>query len=504
MQEGVIGKRYTKLSRHRDPYLLRARAAASVTIPSLFPPEGTDGSSSLRSPSQSFGARAVNTLNAKMNMALFPPHQPFFRATIDESDLPTGITEESHGEIETKLSDIERMASVELDAKHMRPVSEEAGLHLIVGGNALLYVGEQSVKFYCLDKYVVSRDGLGRMRELIICEPITPEDVPAHMRNVITEAKSTGPSDEKERIKLYTRVYRQGNHWVLEQEINGVPDPKARSTYPLKKLPYVPLRMIRTDGEDYGRGYVEQYIGDLKSLEVLSKALNDGTLAAARLIFMRNPNSTVKIKDLTSAPNGGFVDGNVDDVSALQLEKHADFNQARQRMAEIVEGLSAAFLMNSSLTRQAERVTATEIRAMAQELETVLGGVYALLAHEFQLPLVEVLLAQLQREGKMPEFPEGVMKPKILTGIAALGRTQELDKLRVLLEYLQPLGPEVVAENMNVDEYIKRVTAAVGLETDGLIPTKEQKDAARQNKELEQLLSTVGPQLAQGLTGQST
>ena len=29
----------------------------------------------------------------------------------------------------------------------------------------------------------------------------------------------------------------------------------------------MPLRMIRVDGENYGRSYAEEYLGDLKSLE---------------------------------------------------------------------------------------------------------------------------------------------------------------------------------------------------------------------------------------------
>ena len=39
------------------------------------------------------------------------------------------------------------------------------------------------------------------------------------------------------------------------------------------RLPYQALRMIRVDNEDYGRGYVEEFLGDLKSLEGLSQSL---------------------------------------------------------------------------------------------------------------------------------------------------------------------------------------------------------------------------------------
>ena len=52
--------------------------------------------------------------------------------------------------------------------------------------------------------------------------------------------------------------------------------------------------------------------------------------------------------------------------------------------------MSYAFLLNTAIQRDAERVTAQEIRYMAQQLETAMGGIYSLLSQEFQLPLVTI------------------------------------------------------------------------------------------------------------------
>ena len=43
---------------------------------------------------------------------------------------------------------------------------------------------------------------------------------------------------------------------------------------------------------------------------------------------------------------------------------------------------------------------------MAQELETALGGVYSILSQEFQMPLVKLILNNLQSQGKMPKMPK--------------------------------------------------------------------------------------------------
>jgi len=497
MREGVISRQYNKMTGRRNSYVNRAIAAASVTIPSLFPPLGSKGHTDLRSPPQSTGAKAVNTLASKLLLALLPPNQPFARVTIDEADLGE-LSTETKGEVELTLVGIEHLAHREIEEAQFQPTLYEVIKQLLVAGNSLLFSGEDGFKQYRLDRYVIKRDGMGRPKTIIICEPIDQDDIPRHIRSAVVGASANPHSpgstaDDEEEHKLYTRIERHGNHWVVEQEIDGVLDPKARSTYPLDKCPYIPLRMIRVDGEDYGRSYVEEYIGDLKSLDVLSKALNEGTAAAARVLFLVRPNSTTKPSVLVEAPNGGFVHGQEQDVSVLQLEKQADFNTARQRMAEIKEDLSAAFLMNSSLTRSAERVTATEIRAMAQELETVLGGVYSLLSVELQLPLMLVVLGRLQRAGKLPTFPDNTLKPKVLTGVAALGRTQDLDKLRLLLELIAPLGEQVINENMEVDEYIARVTAALSIDAEGLIPTKAQKQARRDEQEAKELMQMLGP-----------
>jgi len=114
------------------------------------------------------------------------------------------------------------------------------------------------------------------------------------------------------------------------------------------------------------------------------------------------------------------------------------------------------------------------VRFMAQELESALGGVYSVLSQEFQLPLINLILQKLIKEGKMPDFPKGKVKPQVVTGLEALGRGQDLTKLAQFLEYLAPLGPEVISQKLNVDDYMDRLGASLGIDTGGLIKSEEQ------------------------------
>ena len=144
---------------------------------------------------------------------------------------------------------------------------------------------------------------------------------------------------------------------------------------------------------------------------------------------------------------------------------------------------------------------------MAQELETALGGVYSILSQEFQLPLVRLLLARLESDGKMPKMPKDSIKPQIVTGLEALGQGQDLNKLAQFLTYLQPLGPQVISQNLNVDDYIDRLGASLGIDTGGLVKSVEEKaqemqamqqaqQQAQSQKMMQDMAVKATPQLA--------
>ena len=69
----------------------------------------------------------------------------------------------------------------------------------------------------------------------------------------------------------------------------------------------MPLRFNVVDGESYGRGRVEEFIGDIQSLESLMQSLVEGSAAAAKVVFMVSPSATTKPQSLAKAPNGAII-----------------------------------------------------------------------------------------------------------------------------------------------------------------------------------------------------
>ena len=480
--EGSLAALYNNCASVRDPFLQRARASSELTIPMLMPPEGHTSSTIFSTPYQSIGARAVNNLASKLLLALLPPNSPFFRLVIDDFDLAE-IAESQRGAVEEALGSIERAAMQEIETKAVRVPVYEALKQLIVTGNVLLHFPKgENMRIFRLDRFVVKRDAMGNILEIVTKESLSPKMLPESVRMLVTAQEDYGTKD----YDLYTCVKREGNKWNTYQEIEGFEVPESRGTYPLDKNEYLALRFSKLDGEDYGRGYVEEYIGDLKSLEGLSKAIVQGSAAAAKLLFLVKPNGTTKLRTIAESPSGAIVQGDSNDVSVLQMEKFNDFRVTLDTMKTISERLSYAFLLNSAVQRQAERVTAEEIRYMASELEGQIGNIYSILSVEFQLPMVKILLSRMEQSGKMPKFPKDSIKPQIITGVEALGRGQDLNKLVEFMQNISPLGEEVLLRELNIGDYISRLGASLGIDTNGLVKTQEQKQQEMQMRQQQQ------------------
>lgn len=492
--------RYRQLSSVREPYLQRARACASVTIPSLIPRSETEGED-FPLPSSGLGARAVKTLSSKLLLGILPPGHPFFRLTVDEKTLlDAGLDQQSYGEVEETLAAIERTGVRNIENKGTRDSLNQALKHLIVAGNVLLYYGKKRTKVYPLSKYVVSRDGEGETEEIILCEDVSVSKLPPEALARLRLENKISPQTKS--VKIYTRVYQPTpGRWESYQEVAGHIIQTSRSRYPKGKCPWIAARLIRVEGEDYGRSYVEEHMGDFNTLEVLTRAVTQASVAAARIIFLVKPGSSTKIQALQDARNGEYVLGAEDDVKVLQMDKMQDFAIAQQVRQEVIAGLQEAFLMTGAVRRDAERVTAEEIRQVTHMLEEGLGGLYTQLAGAIQLPIVELELGYLQAEGRLPQLPRDTFKPQILTGIEAIGREQELTKLNILSQALMPFGPEVVSEYVDVGEYASRVMAALSIDRRGLVLTEEQREQRAQQKLLQHLAATGGEAAIQQMMG---
>lgn len=483
---------YSSLEGHRYQYLDRARQCSKLTLPYVMPEEGFGAHSKLDTPFQGVGARGVNNLASKLLLALLPPNAPFFRLNVDTFKLQEeGAPLELITEIEASLQSVEEAVMAEISRESYRTGLHEALKQLIITGNSLVYLPDSGgMRVFRLDRYVVKRDPMGNVTQIVTRENLSFKTLPEEMQQIVGD-----DVDADGNVSLYTAILlNDSNKWEIFQDINDTRVPNSEGAYEKDKSPFIPLRFSRVDGENYGRGYVEEYLGDLQSLESLTRAIVEGSAAAAKVLFLVNPNGTTRQRVLAEAPNGAIVQGSAQDVTTLQLQKGSDFQVAQVTMNEIKDRLGHSFLLTSGVVRNAERVTAEEIRMLSQELETAIGGLYSLLSNELQIPLVNRIMAAMNKAKRLPKLPKDIVNPVIITGVEALGRGNDLQKLDLFLAgAAQVVGPQAVAEYVNVGEYFKRRATSLGIKTQGLVKSDEEIQAMMQQQQQMQLTEKLGP-----------
>mgnify|MGYP003136243286 FL=1 len=485
--------RFEQLQSDRSSFLRRAQDASKLTIPALIP-ETTGTAAKIKTPFQAVGARGVNSLASKLLIALLPPSTPFFKLSIDSLELMKEGQEGLETEIDKGLRVIESALMNEIEISNDRVAMFEALKHLIVGGNVLLYLTDNGLKVYHLNRYVCKRDDVGNILEIITKETVHPQALPSDFLEMIKKKENYDAEDFDEDLDIYTCIKRYGDEFTWFQECKGEKIPGTDGNSKIDVSPWICLRWTRIDGEDYGRGYVEEYQGDLISLEALMQAIIEGAAASAKTIFLVNPNGVTRAQTLAKAPNGAIREGNAQDVSVLQVNKGADFNVSFSAIQRIEQRLEYAFLMARSVQRDAERVTAAEVSIMANELENSLGGIYSILTQEYQLPYLKRRMHMLVRSGKAPKLPEKIVKPKIVTGLQGLGRGNDRAKLVEFIGTVsQALGPDVMRMYMNVDEAIKRLANSIGIDTANLVKSQEQIQQEMQVQQQQQLIQHLGP-----------
>ena len=483
--------RYDYLSSDRSQFLTEAEDAAKLTLPYLISghEENTKGMKQLNTPWQSVGAKGVVALASKLSLSLVPPQTSFFKLQLDESQLGEQFPPEVKSELDLSFAKIERTILDAIAASDDRVVIHQALQHLVVGGNALIFMGKDGLKLFPLNRFVIERDGNGNVIEIVTKERINKKLIENQIPEEVLYSEEEGPESsidettgDKEECDVYTHITRDNNRFIWHQEVFDRELDGSKGKAPVETTPWLPLRFNTVDGEAYGRGRVGQFIGDLKSLEALSQALVEGSAAAAKVVFVVSPSSTTKPQTLASAGNGAIVQGRPDDIGVVQVGKTADFQTAYQLMATLEGRLNEAFLILS--VRDSERTTAQEVQMTQMELEQQLGGLFGLLTIEFLVPYLNRKLSVFQKTGEIPKIPKGMVKPIIVAGINSLGRGQDVQALGNFLTTLaQTMGPEAIQQYINPDELIKRLAAAQGIDVLNLVKSMQEIQQERQQNQ---------------------
>lgn len=427
-------RHWSELDNKRKSLLTRWERYASYTIPRIcLPSQFSEKSDELKHDWQAVGAQAVNHVVNKLMLALFAPSRPFMRLELTAAARAQLAEQVDEAMIDDILGEGERKAIKHMDTRgDIRPALHLGLANLVITGNALFKFPEgKDDKFRCLycRDWAVQRSGSGEVLRLATREKYAFGELEEAVQEAYrSQRPGQKPDDEVTHYVIILRNAKGGydlkqyiNDCYLGEEFDGRYKDYAA-------LPYKVITWQLADNADYGSGLVEDYAGDFAATSAMSEAQVQAAILACEFRWLVNPAGFTKPEDLEESENGAALPGNEKDITPLTPGTGNNLQIITSVLESYVRRIGQGFLLATAVTRDAERVTAQEIRMQATELETSLGGAYSRIAVELQTPIAVWLLdaIDLKIDGK-------AINLSIVTGLDALSRSGDLDALRQAL-----------------------------------------------------------------------
>lgn len=506
----TAANRYSAMKADREPFLVRARRLSKITIASLFRNEGDNGTTETPEAWQSFGAYCINNLASKLGLTVFPPGISPIRLDPSKNSVQDIMRmagdEEAKGNLMLAIDKGLRESEMEFT----RGITEDMDSAVFVKGMRYKLVGgthgyqqyqDGTWRGITLDSFTNLRDGQGNLLEFVIEDNLVWDTLPKGVRNYLEKVRpeqtdAQGRKAPAYKVCLYTHgVLNEDGEWEVYQECCGYKIPNTSWTYQKDYLPFLFVPFNLLPGEHYGRTYVEDYESDLQGLDGGEEILTEGTAAAALLIRLVKPGGVTNKEALAKARNGAVITGDGNDVSVLQTNKGGDFAALEKRVESKESRLARAFLLNFSVQRQAERVTAEEIRYLAQALNEQLGSLYLELVKTYQSPWAKLKMAALMRLGRMTPLPKNQVNVQMATGAAALSRAAELQNLDDLTMPPNPIMQQQAARVLDPVVYFRQRAIKIGIYMDGLVKTQDRLDKEDQQAAQQAMQQQAMPNL---------
>lgn len=420
-----------------------------------------------RKPITSVGRDGVNNLANTLLSLLFPISVNWFRLKLDADQVAELVEAgefESEEEIESTLREIEDKMLSTMDSHLLRSELHESFIRNIIEGNNVLHVyrrpgGETDIRLIPMRDISVRRFN-GRVVKLYIRDHVPGKDgTPVEQITCVDYE-----TDEVLR-------YNDDGSRKTPQKVKG-----DRASY------YIPFTSTRPTVEDYAESYAHELIGDLNFCDMLSRNINSAHAIYSKVILVNNEDvSGVSIYDLADLEPGEAIDGNVsadgraEGIGFVSASlKPNETNVAEQRLQRVEDRVSRQFGggIGNIYDNLAQPRTATEIAQVASELDKFVAGLGQHYQAELLMPLAQAYLDLVMSEsGNDPR--QTAIKPKIIAGTTQLSRLQELSRFMQLLSTQLSLNPQF-AQEIKWREVWRRMTNALGLDTDDLLKTDEE------------------------------
>jgi len=488
----------------RSETLERARFCAALTKPWVLPPEGWTEGDKLPESYSSLAARGITNLEGRLLLGIFPPPgQPWFKLKpagsmrFDPDVDPDLLQEFQNGLHLQELMILSRLEKVNLNSASggrragFRSRMRLAMSQLLITGDVLMRISDEfDIQIFRRDNYITKRTPSGDVICHITREKIDPLTLNEEMlaASGLDADRLMSMAAENRLQDLYTAVEWNPvlKQWDISQEIAGV----VINEITEKVTPYMSVTYSLPPGADYGRGLVEENLGDVRSMNELTERILDFAGVASKHLFALDYNAQVRPQDLAE-PSGSVIQarvqgGQIQDVGLLRADRLSDFNVVAGVRDSIRRDLATTMLMEAETTPKGDRVTAFQVQRVAMELEGALGGLYAPIADSMQMPLIERVRHVLVKKGDLVSLPDEAVEILAVTGVQALANENDQAKIMQLMQMMAQMGPEVMARIDN-GVLLDMLMRQSGVYEPGLIKSEEQVQEEMQQMQQQQI-----------------
>lgn len=436
-KDKTIHQRFTELDSERQTLLDDKREAAAFTIPTQLPPQGWNEEDELDPPLNSKPALGSASLATRITSAVLPNNGSSI--TSPRIMIPEGAPEAAIEFIKNTVNAFDAEIMDRLSASNFRAELGAVSLALVIVGDSLLEsLPNGQFRTHRLDDYVVVRKEDGSIYELIIRQWVDPCTLPEEQQ------KYTGSGQVKNGIRRlepkYTHVVwnDDANEYKVKYEFrdHDITDKKDAS---YKTLPFFALKTGTPASSNYGYSLIQLLKGDIRTLMALTLSLIEGAAANAEFRLCVRPGGATNLNHMAGSTNGQWVSANPDDLHVLQLGSPVQLNVTAQMVQALEQSILQALLYNLAyVPDNRERVTATEIQATTQALESGLTGILASITQDLHVPLVKRMADIITRDAVVSmsiktlagEVVKGSAPLKLKSGIEALHK--EIAAMRLL------------------------------------------------------------------------
>lgn len=496
--KNVGSARFQELDGLRQDWLADVREASALTKPKVFPPTGYIPDARLPMAWQSHGNRLVSNVVSQLLLILFPPNMPFFHLDISDLDTKqlarnTSVDDSGKSQFDMMREAfiiLENASAMKFETLGFREKVRRILSQLVIGGSTCFAAfPDGNLRVYPVEDWVCRRDSDGHLIELLTRDFVS--------RETGEQEYFDGAPEDADEVTVITHSTFNGKSWEVVSY--GFGDTIVRqTTFTKDTFPFNCPYWELFNKDNYGYGLVAENIADIRTLETGTQILTESSQSIAKLLYLVSPNGTVTAKDIADAPNGGIISGEAEDVTTLAAHKTYDLQGFNNLLVQIRRDLDVSFMMASVIRRDAERVTAEEIRRMAIEFEKAKGGVYSGLSANIQSPIARTLLSYVLKHTKLVGNAINLktVVPIISAGLEGLGRNLELDNLKGYVADVLAIHGEA---QLDMRKVVERMASLRNIVAGDLLLSATQVSQNIQQDQANQLANRVAPQVVKTL-----